>query len=480
MTESLFESSHGIGRSAPLAARMRPRDLDEMVGQEEVLREGSMIRRALEADRLPSMILVGPAGTGKTTLARIIASRTSSHFVQLSAVEAGVKDIREAAADAKERMGFHDLGTVVFLDEIHRLNKAQQDYLLPHVEEGTFTLIGATTENPFFSIINPLLSRCRLVTLEPLEAEALEELLRRALADEDRGLAGLQARVPDEVVQYIAEAAGGDARLALGALEVAVRSTEAGDEGARVVTMAHAKAALDRPVQAYDRAGDEHYDAISAYIKSIRGSDPDAAIYWLARMLEGGEDPRFIARRLVIAAAEDVGLADATSLTVAVAAADAVEYVGLPEAQIPLAQATIHLAVAPKSNSAYTAIAEARRDVQDEGGKRVPDHLAGGPRAGANEDAQYVYPHDHPGGWVRQSYWPPGMEPRRYYEPGAAPREQRIAERLAELRSCFDDDRSVREGSGGADAERTATPGESGVETDAGGRDSEDSDRGSR
>lgn len=469
MTESLFESSRQVDPSAPLAARMRPRDLDEMVGQQDVLREGSMLRRALEADRLPSMILVGPAGTGKTTLARIIATRTSSHFVQLSAVEAGVKDIREAAADARERMGLHDVGTVVFLDEIHRLNKAQQDYLLPHVEEGTFTLIGATTENPFFSIINPLLSRCRLVTLEPIEPEELETLLRRALADDGRGLAGLRPRVPDEVIEYIAASAGGDARLALGALEVAVRSAAA-DDGVREVTMEHATAALDRPVQAYDRAGDEHYDTISAYIKSIRGSDPDAAVYWLAKMLEGGEDPRFIARRLVIAAAEDIGLADATSLTVAVAAADAVEYVGLPEAQIPLAQATIHLAVAPKSNSAYAAIAQARRDVQREGGKRVPDHLAGGARAGADEAAEYIYPHDHPGGWVRQSYWPPGMTPRRYYEPGAGPRERRIAERLAELRSLSD------RGDERADDPRASAADQTGAETDAGGRDREDSD----
>lgn len=438
MRQSLFDSGRQPDASAPLAARMRPRDLDEMVGQQDVLREGSMLRRVLQEDRLPSLILVGPAGTGKTTLARIIAGRTSSHFVQLSAVEAGVGDIREAAADARERRNLHDVGTVVFLDEIHRLNKAQQDYLLPHVEEGTFTLIGATTENPFFSIITPLLSRCRLVTLEPLSPEDLETLLRRAVEDGERGLASLRPEVPDEVIEHIARSANGDARLALGALEIAVESTPPDDDGVRQVQMVHAKAALDRPVQKYDRAGDAHYDTISAYIKSIRGSDPDAAIYWLAKMLEGGEDPRFIARRLVIAAAEDVGLADPTSLRVAVAAADAVEYVGLPEAQIPLAQATIHLAVAPKSNSAYAAIAQAREDVQREGGKAVPDHLAGGPRAGAGE-AEYLYPHDHPGGWVRQSYWPPGMAPQQYYKPGENPREARIAERLAQLRGLMGD-----------------------------------------
>ncbi len=470
MAESLFDNSRRLDRSAPLAARMRPRDLDEMVGQEEVLREGSMLRRALQADRLPSLILVGPAGTGKTTLARIIASLTSSHIVQLSAVEAGVKDIREAAAAARERKSLHDAGTIVFLDEIHRLNKAQQDYLLPHVEDGTFTLIGATTENPFFSIITPLLSRCRLVTLKPLTPEALEELLRRALADEKRGLASLRPEVSDEVVAYIAESAGGDARLALSALEVAVQSAPEDDSGARLVTMEQAKAALDRPVQAYDRAGDAHYDTISAFIKSIRGSDPDAAIYWLAKMLEGGEDPRFIARRLVIAAAEDIGLADPSALRLAVAAADAVEYVGLPEGQIPLAEATVYLAVAPKSNTAYKAISAAREDVRREGGRGVPDHLAGGPRAGADRSAKYLYPHDHPGGWVRQSYWPPGMEPREYYQPGLTPLERRIAGRLEELRAL----------SAGEAAQRreAASGGGLGAETDAGGREREDPDKG--
>ncbi|MGD9496640.1 MAG: replication-associated recombination protein A [Armatimonadota bacterium] len=432
MTDSLFDSA-GIDASAPLAARMRPRALEEMVGQQEILRPGSPLRLALEADRLPSMLLVGPAGTGKTTLARIIAHQSSSHFVQLSAVEAGVADIRRVAAEARERRSLHDVGTIVFLDEIHRLNKAQQDYLLPHVEEGTFTLIGATTENPFFCIISPLLSRCRLITLQPLAPEDLRVLLERALADEQRGLAGLCPQVPDEVLAHIAQHAGGDARLALGALETAVLSTVPDETGTRRVEMAMAVRALDRPVIKYDRAGDEHYDTISAFIKSIRGSDPDAAIYWLAKMLEGGEDPRFIARRLVIAAAEDVGLADPTALRVAIAAADAVEYVGLPEAQIPLAQATIHLAVAPKSNSAYTAIARAREEVRREGGRRAPDHLAGGPRAGGG-DAAYLYPHDYPGAWVRQSYWPEGTEPRRYYAPGANPRERRIAERLGELR----------------------------------------------
>lgn len=462
MVGSLFDSGDHIDPSAPLAARMRPRSLDEMVGQEEILQEGSPLRRALAADRLPSMLLVGPAGTGKTTLARIIAHLVSAHFVPLSAVEAGVKDIREVAAAARERRALYDTGTIVFLDEIHRLNKAQQDYLLPHVEEGTFTLIGATTENPFFSIIPPLLSRCRLITLGPLAPQDLEVLIERALTDEERGVAGLQPDVPVEVVKYLAQSAGGDARLALSALETAVVSTEPDAEGVRHVTLEWARRALDRPVVKYDRAGDEHYDTISAFIKSIRGSDPDAAIYWLAKMLEGGEDARFIARRLVIAAAEDIGLADPTALRVAVAAADAVEYVGLPEGQIPLALATIHLATAPKSNAAYKAIAAAREDVRREGGRPAPDHLAGGPRAGA-EPAEYLYPHDYPGGWVAQSYWPEGMAPRRYYQPGANPREERIAQRLAELRALVEEARAGREPAAEAAGERT--------DSEVGGRD---------
>lgn len=433
MSDSLFHRADRVPSSAPLAARMRPRDLDEMVGQEELLAEGSVIRRALAEGRMPSLILVGPAGTGKTTLARILARRVSAHFEQLSAVEAGVADIRRVAAEARDRRDLHDAGTILFIDELHRLNKAQQDYLLPHVEDGTFVLIGATTENPFYSLITPLLSRCRLVTLEPLAPEQIRALLERALADEERGLVSLRPEVPEAVLAHIAASACGDARLALNALETATLITEPDADGLRHVGMAQVQAALDRPVMKYDRAGDEHYDTISAFIKSVRGSDPDAAIYWLAKMLEGGEDARFIARRLVILAAEDIGLADPNALRLAVAAADAVEYVGLPEAQIPLAEATIHLACSPKSNSAYQAIAAAREQVRAEGAGRVPDHLAGGARPGQGED-QYVYPHDHPGSWVAQSYWPPGKQPVQFYQPGDNPRERKIGEKLDEYR----------------------------------------------
>lgn len=416
----------------PLAARMRPRNLEEMVGQQHLLRPGSLLRKAIESDRLPSMLLCGPAGCGKSTLALIIARLTSQHFEPLSAVTSGVSDIRAAAAAARERRGLHDQGTTVFLDEIHRLNKGQQDALLPFVESGVFTLIGATTENPFFSVVAPLRSRCRIYTLQALTTDDIRDLLERALTDRERGLGEWPVEISPEALAHLAEGCNGDARAALGALELAVMTAEE-VAGKRVVSLEVAEEALQQPVLKYDRAGNEHYDTISAFIKAMRGSDPDAAIYWLAKMLEAGEDPRFIARRIVIQAAEDVGLADPTALRVAIAAADAVEYVGLPEAQIPLAMATIHLATAPKSNSAYLAIAKAREDVAREGAAGVPGHLQSGPRPDKGQD-KYLYPHDYAGGWVKQDYLPPGLTGRRYYTPGGNPREQRIAEYLESLR----------------------------------------------
>jgi len=433
----LFESSTDQA-GVPLATRMRPRDLDEMVGQRHLIGPGSILRKAIEGDTLPSMILYGPAGTGKSTLAMIIARRTASYFESLSAVTAGVADIRRVAADAEDRRKFHDQGTILFVDEIHRLHKGQQDALLPYVEQGVFSLIGATTENPYFSIISPLLSRCRLFALHALEPDDLLTLLRRALEDSERGVAALQPAVDDEALKHIAENAGGDARVALSALELALLTTPPSEDGRRHVGVRQAEEALQQPVLKYDRAGDEHYDTISAFIKSMRGSDPDAAIYWLAKMLEAGEDPRFIARRLVIQAAEDVGLADPSALQVAVAAANAVEYVGMPEAQIPLAMATLHLATAPKSNSSYKAIAAARELVRKQGGAKVPGHLAGGPRV-EHEGGQYLYPHDYPGGWVEQAYLPSQLDGIKFYHPGANPRERRIAEYLRKLRGTSDE-----------------------------------------
>ena len=428
----LFEQSTDL-TSVPLAARMRPRELDEMVGQEHLLGPNAVLRRAIEGDTLPSMILHGPAGTGKSTLAYAIARHTRRHFEPLSAVASGVDDFRRIAREAKDRQKLQARGTVLFLDEIHRLNKAQQDGLLPHVEDGTFVLIGTTTENPYFTVISPLLSRCRLFAFHPLEVEQIRRLLRRTLDDAERGLGSCHVQIDQASLQHLAENAGGDARVALQALELAALTTAPDEAGRRVVGLAQIEEALQQPVLKYDRAGDEHYDTISAFIKSMRGSDPDAAIYWLAKMLEAGEDPRFIARRLIIQAAEDIGLADPTALRVAVAAGDAVEYVGMPEAQIPLAMATIHLAVAPKSNTAYEAIAAARADVRQEGGAQVPSHLAGGPRP-EQDDKEYIYPHDYPGGWVRQAYLPPEVTGRQYYHPKDNLRERKIAEHLRRLR----------------------------------------------
>jgi len=431
----LFDQASN-GAQMPLAARMRPQSLEQMVGQQHLLGPSSLLRRAIEADQLPSVILQGPAGSGKTTLARIIAGHTQRHFVALSGVSATVSEFRDAAEAAHQRRKLHDQKTIVFLDEIHRLSRTQQDALLPFVEEGVFTLIGSTTENPYYTLTTPLLSRCQIFVLKPLLPEDIEVLLRRALSDEQRGLGKLAIELPEEALRHLAANAGGDARVALNALEMAVLITKPDDTGTRRVSLAAVEDALQQPVLKYDRAGDEHYDTISAFIKSIRGSDPDAAIYWLAKMLEAGEDPRFIARRLIIAAAEDIGLADPTGLRVAIAAADAVEYVGMPEAQIPLAMATIHLAVAPKSNSAYTAISAARQDAREEGGATVPRHLAGGVRPGEEEPGrEYLYPHNYAHHWVQQSYLPSNLADRRYYQPQDNPREQRIKKFLQILRS---------------------------------------------
>ncbi len=444
----LFEQASDRA-AMPLAARMRPQTLEQMVGQRHLLGPDSVLRRAIEADTLPSFILHGPAGSGKTTLARIVATRTKRHFVLLSAVSVGVADFRRIAEDARERLSLHDQRTILFLDEIHRLSKTQQDALLPYAEEGIFTLIGSTTENPYFSITSPLLSRCQVFVLEPLEPEDIRALLERALGDAEQGLAALDIDIAPGVVDHVAQNAGGDARVALNALEIAALTTQPDEAGVRHITLTDIEEALQRPVLKYDRAGDEHYDTISAFIKSMRGSDPDAAIYWLAKMLEAGEDPRFIARRLIIQAAEDVGLADPTALRVAIAAADAVEYVGMPEAQIPLAMATIHLAVAPKSNSAYLAIAEACKDVRREGGAEVPGHLAGGPRPGGS-DQRYLYPHDYPHSWLEQAYLPPDLAQRRYYRPKDNPREQRIEQFLRGLRGPTDGkEATARDGENG-------------------------------
>ncbi|MCL6614415.1 MAG: replication-associated recombination protein A [Firmicutes bacterium] len=421
----------------PLASRMRPRTLEEFVGQEEIVGPGRLLRHAIETDRLTSMILYGPPGTGKTTLARIIASTTRAHFEQINAVTAGVADLRRIIAEARERLKLHDRRTVLFIDEIHRFNKAQQDALLAAVEEGTILLIGATTENPFFTVNSPLVSRARLFQLRPLKDEEIGVIIDRALADPERGLGGLKVELEEKARRHLIEAAAGDARVALNGLELAAQATEPDEDGVRRITLATVEDALQQRAILYDRDGQGHYDAISAFIKSMRGSDPDAAVYWLARMLAAGEDPRFIARRMVIHAAEDVGNADPHALLLAVAAAQAVEFVGLPEAQIPMAQAAIYIACAPKSNAVVQAIGEAMEDARRLRAYDVPDHLKNPPHERAarilDHGLGYKYPHDFPGGYVPQQYLPEPLLGKRYYRPKGEGYEARLKDRMERL-----------------------------------------------
>jgi putative ATPase len=402
----------------PLAARMRPRTFEEFEGQAHLVGEGTALSRLIEGGNLPSIILWGPAGTGKTTLAHLLAEAVSAELVRLSAVSSGVADARKVMAGAKGGM----FRTVLFVDEVHRWSKAQQDVLLPAVEDGTVTLIGATTENPYFSLNTPLLSRCLLLRLEALPDEAVASLLRRALDEPDRGLGTLGVAIDDEAVAHLVQIAGGDARVALTGLDAAALAAK--QAGADVITRDIAADAVQKKAVVYDRQGDAHYDVISAFIKSIRGSDPDGALFWLARMIEAGEDPRFIARRLIVLASEDVGLADSVALVVAIAAAQAVEHVGLPEARLNLAHATIYLATAPKSNSVATAMSKAMEDAP--GADPVPLHLRDASYRGAKQlghGAGYRYPHDFPGHAVEQEYRPAAFEGRRYYVPSGQGRD---------------------------------------------------------
>jgi len=400
---------------APLAMRLRPSTLDEFVGQEQVLGKDSALRLAIAADRVGSMILYGPPGSGKTTLARIVAHTTGAHFEELSAVSATVKDVREVLAAARERLGAEGRRTILFLDEIHRFNKAQQDALLPAVEEGLVTLIGATTENPYFEVNSALLSRTQIYELEPLSEEELATVV-------ERGAAQLGVDLPADLVMLVAQRAGGDARNALNILELATQTAMSGDQ---IPTAEQIEDAARKRPLVYDKGGDAHYDFISAFIKSMRGSDPDAAVYYLAAMIEGGEDPRFIARRMIVLASEDIGNADPRALQVAVAAAQAVEHVGLPEARLNLSQAAIYLARAPKSNASYVAIKEATQDVREHGHLRPPDELRDASYYGAKKLGRgqgYIYPHTDPAGFA-VDYLPEELRGRTYYRPSGAGEE---------------------------------------------------------
>ena len=414
---------------------MRPRSLAEFTGQEHVVGEGTVLRRSLDAGELPSLILWGPPGTGKTTLAALISELSSAVFEPVSATSAGVADLRRVIERARERSRSGG-STVLFIDEIHRFNKGQQDAVLPHVENGVVTLIGATTENPSFEVNAALLSRTRVVRLEALSHDQLQLLIRRALEDSERGLGDMHVQIDEGAEERLIALSGGDARVALNGLELAARAAQQ-EGGQPHVTVAHIDGALQRPSLLYDRAGDQHYWLISAFIKSVRGSDPDASVYWLARMLEAGEDPLFVARRLVILAAEDVGLADPQALSVAVAAQQAAHFVGMPEGYLPLAEATLYLATAPKSNSALRAYSAARADVEATLHQPVPLHLRNaatglGRSMGFGRD--YRYAHDHPDAVVEQQYLPDELAGRRYYEPSEHGAERRVAERLQELR----------------------------------------------
>ena len=446
---NLFEDwgEEAMRKAAPLAARMRPRTFDEFVGQEHLVGLGRVLRKSIEADQIPSMILWGPPGSGKTTLAHIIANITSSHFDLVSAVAAGVAELRKVIEMSKERFGLYGQRTILFVDEIHRFNKAQQDVILPHVEEGTITFIGATTENPSFEVIAPLLSRSRVFTLKALADKEVAAIIEQALADDERGLHSLGVEVTEDAFNYLVSVTNGDARVALNTLELV--ATVAGLSEERIVSLDIVEDALQQRSILYDKDGDQHYDTISAFIKSVRGSDPDAAIYWLVRMIEAGEDPMFIARRLVILSAEDIGMADPQALTMAVAAQQAIHFIGMPEGAIPLAEATVYLATAPKSNSAYVALNQAREDVSHTRNESIPMHLRNPVTSLMREQGYgkgYMYAHDHRGHFTPTENLPQSLSGRRYYHPSNEGYEANVWRRLQEWWAGYRDYHRVSDG----------------------------------
>lgn len=438
----LFEAQKRdiLRRRAPLADRMRPQTLDEITGQQQIIGKGTLLRTAIETDQVPSLILWGPPGTGKTTLARVIATTTSARFVQLSAVSAGVADLRREVKEASDRLGMHGQRTILFIDEIHRFNRTQQDAILPYVEDGTITLIGATTENPSFEVNSPLLSRSRVVVLKALDDADIRWIATRALSDRERGLGQRSLRIEEDALNLLANLANGDARYVLNTLEMAAVGAELTETGARVIQVSQVNAASMRRAANYDQTGDAHYDTISALHKSIRGSDPDAALYWLVRMLESGDDPLYIARRVVRTASEDIGLADPQALVISMAAQQAVHFIGMPEGALALAEAVVYLATAPKSASLYQAYGAAIGDVRATRNEPVPLHLRNAP-TGLMRDlgygADYRYAHDYDEAVVEQQHLPDNLAGHQYYQPANRGYEREVSARLARWRELL-------------------------------------------
>ena len=435
----LFEymRKNTMEKESPLAARLRPRTLDEVVGQQHIIGKDTLLYRAIKADKISSIIFYGPPGTGKTTLAKVIAGTTSSEFTQINATVAGKKDMEEVVAKAKDLLGMYGKKTILFIDEIHRFNKGQQDYLLPFVEDGTIILIGATTENPYFEVNSALISRSIVFELKPLEIEDIKKLIKRAVEDTERGMGAYSAVIEDDALEFLADLSGGDARHALNAVELGVLTTQRSEDGMIHLTLDVAKECIQKRSMRYDKNGDNHYDVISAFIKSMRGSDPDAAVYYLARMLESGESITFISRRIMICAAEDVGLADPNALTVAVSAAQAVERVGMPEAQIILSEAVYYVATAPKSNSACTAIFAARDAVREKGNLPIPTHLQDSHYKGAQKLGHglgYKYAHDYPNHYVKQQYLPYELTGTEFYKQSENGYEVKVKEHMARIK----------------------------------------------